>query len=81
MDRFDSLNLPKACARCSRPRPCVVVVTLALEAPASFALSGNRWWLEVLPLRNLVDNALRYSPEGGRRWCPRMRPRAARGGR
>ncbi len=39
--------------------------TLALEAPAACPLTGNRWWLAVL-LRNLVDNALRYSPEGGR---------------
>jgi two-component system sensor histidine kinase QseC len=28
-------------------------------------VQGNRWWLEVL-LRNLLDNALRYTPAGGR---------------
>lgn len=37
---------------------------LSIEAPAGFPLIGNRWWLEVL-VRNLVDNALRYSAVGG----------------
>jgi len=38
--------------------------TLELEAGAGLRLCGNRWWLEVM-LRNLVDNALRYTPAGG----------------
>ncbi|MCA6218223.1 sensor histidine kinase N-terminal domain-containing protein [Ideonella sp. B7] len=37
--------------------------TLALEAPDTLPLPGNDTLLRVL-LRNLVDNALRYSPEG-----------------
>lgn len=39
--------------------------SLSLEAPDALEVAGNRWWLEVL-LRNLVDNALRYTPDGGR---------------
>lgn len=38
--------------------------SLELEPGRGLVVSGNRWWLEVL-IRNLVDNALRYSPEGG----------------
>ena len=38
--------------------------SLSLDAPDSFIVAANRWWLEVL-LRNLVDNALRYTPDGG----------------
>jgi two-component system, OmpR family, sensor histidine kinase QseC len=38
--------------------------SLALEGDR-LVVQGNRWWLEVL-LRNLVDNALRYTPAGGR---------------
>ena len=38
--------------------------TLALEAPEPRPVSGDRAALYAL-LRNLVDNALRYSPEGG----------------
>ena len=38
--------------------------TLELEAGAGLRLCGNRWWLDVM-LRNLVDNALRYTPAGG----------------
>lgn len=37
---------------------------LSIDASARFPLIGNRWWLEVL-VRNLVDNALRYSSDGG----------------
>lgn len=39
--------------------------SLELHAPAPLRVRGNRWWLEVL-LRNLVDNALRYTQAGGR---------------
>lgn len=39
--------------------------SLELEPGGGLVVYGNRWWLEVL-IRNLVDNALRYSPEGGR---------------
>lgn len=38
--------------------------SLSLEGDG-LVVQGNRWWLEVL-LRNLVDNALRYTPAGGR---------------
>lgn len=37
--------------------------TLALDAPEALPLTGNDVLMRVL-LRNLVDNALRYSPEG-----------------
>lgn len=65
MDRFDLAELAEGVCSVLTPQALRRGQTLALEAPASFALRGNRWWLEVL-LRNLVDNALRYSPEGGR---------------
>ena len=39
--------------------------SLEFEPGRGLVVYGNRWWLEVL-VRNLVDNALRYSPVGGR---------------
>lgn len=39
--------------------------SLELEPGGGLVVQGNRWWLEVL-VRNLVDNALRYSLPGGR---------------
>lgn len=41
--------------------------TLELEASASCTVTGNDLLLGVL-VRNLIDNALRYSPDGARIW-------------
>ncbi len=40
-------------------------ITLELDAPNAIAMTGNADLLHVL-LRNLIDNALRYTPAGGK---------------
>lgn len=40
-------------------------VDLEMDAPSALTVSGNAHWLEIL-LRNLVDNALRFSAAGDR---------------
>jgi len=44
---------------------CGQSLDLTLQGEGGLAVCGNRWWLEVL-LRNLLDNALRYTQAGGR---------------
>lgn len=40
-------------------------IDFALEAPASARVTGQADWLRVL-MRNLLDNAIRYTPAGGK---------------
>lgn len=62
---FDLAELAQGVCSALTPLALRGQQTLVLEAEPGFTLCGNRWWLEVL-LRNLIDNALRYTPAGGR---------------
>ncbi len=61
--RLDSLAA-EACAD-HGPQALEKDITLELASPRPVALDGNEAMLRVL-LRNLIDNALRYTPPGGK---------------
>ncbi len=59
--------VPLAESVCAELGPAILArdIDFALEAPGTASVIGQPDWLRVL-IRNLVDNAVRYTPPGGK---------------